>query len=187
MRALIVGVALAALAACAAPAYIEGHRIRAVEGPGAGPALRADDLHAGAPAWFSDWWEKYLRQARRGYAVLALDRNGLGGWYVYCAPGRCQSLANPWSRSVKDVYYKHHALQLCRAEVAAAHPGARPDCALYAIRSNIVWQGPLPWEGAGSLAASTGARPALGSTYQTDGDGLEIGLFGLNFIFGIDP
>ena len=63
--------------------------------------------------------------------------------------------------SREDVQYVHRALKLCRAGVAKAHPAARPACALYAIKDKIVWQGPLPWEGA---EGASERRVALGAT-----------------------
>ena len=106
MRAAIVSLlAAAALAACAAPTHIEGHAIRAVAGYADDQSALADGLHQGAPAWFEDWWRAYLRHARGGHAVLALDRNGRGGWYVYCATAGCHRLTHPFTRSVRDVHY----------------------------------------------------------------------------------
>ena len=152
--ALIVALAAAALAACTPPTHVEGHKIRAT-------AATADVLHEGAPAWFTEWWGDYLHRARGGHAVLALDRNGRGGWYVYCGTGGCHLLDDIWAGPIKDVHYEHRALKLCRAGVAKAHPAARPACALYAIKDKIVWRGPLPWEGA---EGATERRVALGAT-----------------------
>ena len=157
MRAAIIVLAVAALAACAPPTHIEGHKIRATAGA-------ADGLHAGAPAWFEAWWGDYLRHAAGGYAVLALDRNGQGGWYVYCATAGCHILDNPRTRSVKDVHYRYRALTRCREGIEKARPAARPDCALYAIRDRIIWQGPLPWEGVVDPPASHERRAAHGAS-----------------------
>ena len=165
MRAAVVGIlAAAALAACAAPTHIEGHAIRAVAGSAAGDAASAQRLHQGAPAWFEDWWRAYLRHARGGHAVLALDRNGRGGWYVYCATAGCHRLDHPFTRSVRDVHYTHRALERCRTRIGEADPAARPDCALYAIRNKIVWQGPLPWEGDRAPAATAKGGAAVGAS-----------------------
>ena len=117
--ALIVALAAGALAACTPPTHVDGHKIRAT-------AAAADALHEGAPAWFTAWWGDYLHRARGGHAVLALDRNGRGGWYVYCGTGGCHLLDDIWAGPIKDVHYEHRALKLCRAGVAKAHPAARP-------------------------------------------------------------
>ena len=162
--ALIVALAAAALAACAPPTHVEGHKIRAT-------AASAPALHQGAPAWFTDWWGNYLRRARGGYAVLALDRNGRGGWYVYCGTGGCHLLDHIRAGPIKDVQYEHRALRLCREGVAKVHPAARPSCALYAIENKIVWQGPLPWESAEGLPAR---RVALGASPDLVGPSLAL-------------
>ena len=163
-RAAIIALALAALAACTAPTHVESLQIRADAGSAGGQAALAQGLHAGAPAWFSPWWHDYLHRAQAGYAVLALDRNGRGGWYVYCATAGCHLLDHPWSRSIKDVYYKHRALERCRARIAHVHPAARPACALYAIRDKIVWQGRPPWAGDADGSAGADGRAAVGAT-----------------------
>ena len=151
LRATLIAVlALAVLAACAAPTQIDGHKIRA-------SAASADDLHQGAPAWFTALWGDYLRHARGGYAVLALDRNGQGGWYVHCATAGCHILDSIWVRSVRDVHYTYPALEHCRDGIAKTVPAIGPDCALYAIKDKIVWQGPLPWEDANARPE----RPAI--------------------------
>ena len=153
----IAVLAVAALAACTAPTHIEGQRIRAT-------ATTADALHAEAPAWFTAWWGDYLRHAQQGYAVLALERNGLGGWYVYCGTLGCHVLDSVSAQPIKDVHYRYPALQHCREEVAKAHPTARPDCAIYAIRDRIVWQGPPPWGGADEPAARAEHPALVGAT-----------------------
>ena len=155
--ALIAVLAAAALAACAPPTHVDGHKVRAT-------AASADALHAGAPAWFTAWWGDYLRRAQGGYAALALDRNGRGGWYVYCGTGGCHLLDHIRAGPIRDVQYEHRALRLCHERVAKVYPAARPECALYAIENKIVWQGPLPWEGADTPAprrAALGASPDL--------------------------
>ena len=164
IRAAVLALAAAALAACAAPTHIEGHAIRAVAGYADDQSALADGLHQGAPAWFGDWWRAYLRHARGGHAVLALDRNGRGGWYVYCATAGCHRLTHPFTRSVRDVHYTRRALERCRARVGEADPAARPDCALYAIRNRIVWQGPLPWEEGRAPAPSAQGGAAVGAS-----------------------
>ena len=163
-RAAIMVLAAAVLAACAAPTHVEGLKIRADAGSASGQAALAESLHAGAPGWFSAWWRDYLRHTQAGYAVLALDRNGQGGWYVYCATGGCHHLNHVRARSIKDVYYKHRALERCRERIAQVHPAARPDCALHAIRDKIVWQGPPPWAGDSHDPASADGRAAVGAT-----------------------
>ena len=163
--ALIVVLAAAVLAGCAAPTHIEGHRIRAT-------AASTDALHEGAPAWFTAWWGDYLDHARRGYAVLALDRNGQGGWYVFCGTTGCQVLDHVLVQSIRDVHYKFPALERCREGIGKAGPATAPDCAIYAIRDKIVWEGPLPWKNAGAPPARhtvVGATPDIsGPSFALD-------------------
>ena len=165
--ALIVVLAAAVLAACTAPTHIEGQRIRATAGS-------AESLHAEAPAWFAAWWGDYLRHARSGYAVLALDRNGRGGWYVYCGTLGCHVLDYVSARPIRDVHYRYPALERCRERIAKAHPAARPDCAIYAIGDKIVWQGPLPWEGAGGHSTHPEHRAAVGATPDIVGPSMAL-------------
>ena len=169
LRAALIGVlAVVALVACTPITHVEGHKIRAT-------AASADALHEGAPAWFGAWWGDYLRHARPGgYAVLALDRNGRGGWYVYCATGGCHVLDNPFARPVKDVHYTYRALERCREAVAEAHPADRPDCALYAIKDKIIWQGPLPWAGAEDATTRPTRRAAVGATPDLVGPNMAL-------------
>ena len=172
----MIVLAVAVLAACAAPTHIEGHRIRASAAPDAGQAMRAEELHAGAPAWFMEGWRAYLRHARAGYAMLALDRGGHGGWYVHCSTAGCHILNHSATRSIKDVHYKHRALALCRAQIREAHPAARPDCALYAIGNKIVWQGPLPWDEGGDAPTRAAGGAAIGASPDLAGVRLAFGL-----------
>ena len=165
--ALIVVLAAAVLAACSAPTHIEGQRIRAT-------AASAGALHAEAPAWFTAWWGDYLRHARQGHAVLALERNGLGGWYVYCGTLACHVLDHVSAQPIKDVHYRYPALEHCREEVAKANPTARPDCAVYAIRDKIVWEGPLPREGTDAQATRPEQRVAVGATPDIVGPSLAL-------------
>ena len=163
MRTVIVALVVSVLAACAAPTHIDGHKIRATAGSADDAAALAEGLHAGAPAWFTAWWQDYLRHAEGGHAHLALDRNGRGGWYVYCIGGACHLLDQAWTRQIRDVYYTYRARESCGARVGEAHPAARPDCALYAIDDKIVWEGPLPWEGEGDAAAGATRHAAVGA------------------------
>ena len=158
----IAVLAAALLAACAPPTHIEGHKIRAT-------AATAGDLHRGAPAWFTAWWGDYLRQERNGYAVLALDRNGQGGWYVFCGTTGCQVLDHVLVQSIRDVHYRFPALKRCREGIAKTAPATAPDCAIYAIKDRIVWQGPLPWEGAADPAAGSGRHVVVGATPDLSG------------------
>ena len=166
--ALIVALAAATLAACTPPTHVEGHKIRAT-------AATAAALHERAPAWFTVWWGDYLRYARPGgYAVLALDRNGQGGWYVYCGTLGCHVLDHAFARGVRDVHYKYRALERCREALARAHPAVHPDCALYAIKDKIVWQGPLPWEGTVALSTAPQRHVTVGATPDVIGPSLAL-------------
>ena len=75
--AIAIGVAMLT-AACASTGEIDGHRIRCTAAPPVEQPTFADDLHQNAPAWFIDWWRRYLDHADGRYAVLAVDRNGRG-------------------------------------------------------------------------------------------------------------
>lgn len=163
-RAAITALALAVLAACAASSQVVGPKSGADAGSAGGQAATVESLQAGAPAWFSPWWQDYLRRAQAGYAVLALDRNGRGGWYVYCGTDGCHHLDHVRARSITDVHYGYRALDYCRERIAQAHPGARPDCALFAIRDRIVWQGPPPWAGNSGEPATADGHAVVGAT-----------------------
>ena len=169
--ALIVVLAAAVLAACARPTHIEGHRIRAT-------AASADVLHAKAPAWFKAWWGDYLDHARQGYAVLALDSNGQGGWYVFCGTSGCRVLDNVLVQSIRDVHYRFPALKRCREAIAKAGPAAAPDCAIYAIRDKIVWQGPLPWERVDDPAVPSRRHTVVGATPDISGPSFALDMLG---------
>ena len=160
--ALIAALAAAVLAACSPATHVDGHKIRA-------GAAAADALHKGAPPWFTAWWGDYRRHARNGYAVLALDRNGQGGWYVYCGTIGCHVLDHVSVGAIRDVHYRYPALGHCREAVAKAIPAAAPDCAIYAIRDTIVWQGPLPWEGAEDAPVPSESPVAVGATADVAG------------------
>ena len=111
------------------------------------------------PAWFKEYWRGYLRQAEGGYAVLALDRNGRGAFYVYCGAGpACQTLNLGGAKTFSDVHYKHEALKRCHGQVRKQYPAVKPDCAIYAIKNKIVWQGKLPWERGSETSASPAPR-----------------------------
>ena len=142
----LIGVALLA-AACTTTGEVEGHRVRGTAEPPTQVTV-ATNLHADAPQWFKDRWQRYLELWDGSYAVLAADRNGRGTGYVYCDPGAgglCDS-HHRWSAAFKDVYYKRGALKYCVQDVRNNFPAFKPDCALYAIGDKIVWKGPLPWE-----------------------------------------
>ena len=166
--AMVALLAAALLAACDAPTHVDGHRIVASAGPGADDAERVRAQHEGAPPWFTDMWDDYLRHVRDGYAVLALEHTGLGGWYVHCATVGCHLIRSPWSRGIRDIDYTRRARELCRTRIAEARLAARPRCALYAMGYNIVWEGPLPWERrAGSPAP--GAPAVVGASSDIAG------------------
>ena len=104
------------------------------------------NLHAGAPQWFRDGWRRYLNDADGRYAVLAVDRNARGWGYVYCRGAGCHQLEGARNRSWKDVEYTNRALESCRENVREYSLAHRPECAIYAIKDKIVWEGPMPWE-----------------------------------------
>ena len=114
-------------------------------------ATSNNDPNVGPPQWFKDFWREYLGHAESAYAVMAVDRNLCGAQYRYCAGSGCGQMLNPsMHRSFKDVHYKHWTLSQCR-EVARKHcPDKKPECAMYAIRDKIVWEGPMPWQVAGA-------------------------------------
>lgn len=117
-------------------------------------AQHAEQLHAGAPAWFRNYWREYLEDAV-GYAVMAIDRRGRGASYYYCTSGDCHNAALPQVKSFLDVHYTHAALNQCREQVRQNHPLEKPDCAVYAVKDKIVWKGALPWE----AGRATRAKP----------------------------
>ena len=161
--AAVVLLAAAVVAACEAPTHVDGHEIVASAAPGGGDAERVRAQHEGAPPWFTAMWDAYLRHVRDGYAVLALDRNGLGGWSVHCVTAGCHLIRSPWSRGIRDIDFARRARTLCRREIAEAYPAARPRCALYAMGYKIVWEGPLPWEAGGDPSAH-GTRAVVGTS-----------------------
>ena len=138
--AIVIGMALLATA-CASTGEVDGHRIRGTAAPPVEQATVANDLHAGAPAWLKDGWRQYLDHADGRYAVLAMDKNARGWGYIYCpAAGDCNSTIS--FRRLNE----QKALENCRETVRANYPAFRPDCAIYAIKDKIVWQGKFPWE-----------------------------------------
>lgn len=146
MKTMIaIGVAML-VAACVSTGEIDGHRIRGTAAPPVEQPMVANDLHQDAPAWFIDGWHRYLDDADGRYAVLAVDRNGRGWGYVYCASGGCQTLDGAQNKSWKDLKYHHGALDFCRKNVRENFPAYKPNCAIYAIKDKIVWEGRFPWE-----------------------------------------
>ena len=141
----IIGVALLATA-CVSTGEIDGHRIRGTAEPTVRLLTTADGLQAHAPQWFKDGWVRYLGDAQGRYAVLAVDRNGIGWGYVYCQSIGCHLLEGAQNKSWKDLRYKSKALELCRKNVREYYPARRPECEIYAIKDKIVWEGALPWE-----------------------------------------
>ena len=134
---------------------------------------RADQLHRNAPAWFKNYWQQYLGDAA-GYAVMAVDRKGRGAAYYYCSDAGCHNLVGAGQhRSWKDVNYKHAALKRCRGHVRQNHPTEKPDCAVYAVRDTIVWEGPVPWE-QGYTDPSANRDPIAFTDGAHGEDGLEI-------------
>ena len=103
-----------------------------------------------------------------------LDRNGQGGWYVYCGTLGCHVLDYVSAQPIRDVHYTYPALERCREEIVKAVPSTAPGCAIYAIRDRIVWQGPLPWEGAGELRASSQSKAVVGATPDVVGPSMAL-------------
>ena len=153
MRSPIFAAALAAaamlvLASCVSSNTIEGHQVRGTAEVPAKQTVKTD-LHASAPQWFKDHWQRYLRDADGNYAVFAADRNGRGTGYIYCAPGygiRCSGSGAGWTSAFKDTEYKYPAVRRCEQIVRRDFPALKPDCAIYAIKDTIVWKGRMPWE-----------------------------------------
>ena len=147
MRVVFVTLGAVLLTACASTAQIDGYEIR-----GTPSLLRtvtdANDLHKDAPAWLQEYWRQYLADAEGRYAVMAMDRNGLGASYVYCAGSSagCHFLEGAAGMSDREVHYKHGTLKHCRRHVREEHPTAKPDCDIYAIKDKIVWRGKFPWK-----------------------------------------
>ena len=100
------------------------------------------DLHHNAPRAFKKWWSNYLDTTQGRYAVFAVDRNMRGAGFVYCQDHQCQSSPMAW----KMAKFNHGAVKNCRRYVREFNPAHRPDCAIYAIKDKIVWEGPMPWE-----------------------------------------
>ena len=105
----------------------------------------AGGLHKHAPPWFKETWRQYRERADT-YGVLYLDRHGRGAGYVWCLGGAaCQGLIGSQYQSFKAVYYQNRAQKFCKNQVRESFPAAKPNCALYAIRDRIVWEGDFPW------------------------------------------
>ena len=95
---------------------------------------------------FEGLWNRYLSAAGGQYAVLAVDRNMRGAGGAYCTGGGCHNIHLPQVRSAVEYEFKGGALNLCRQHVRQQFPAEKPDCAIYAIKDKIVWEGPKPWE-----------------------------------------
>lgn len=169
MRMAAIVLSTAVLAACTTPTQIEGHKIRATAEPVVETVAVTDGLHENAPAWFKEWWRSYLSHAEGSYAVLALDRNGRGGHYIYCSGGGCHNFNQVWARSYSDVHYKHEAIEKCSERVREQYPAVRPDCAIYAIKNKVVWQGKLPWESGHVSSATRTNYKANSATQESSG------------------
>ena len=105
---------------------------------------RAGEIHRSAPAAFVDIWHQYLNDADGRYGIFAIDRNLRGsGWY-YCTSG-CQALFGNQSRSIKSLW-AHRAREQCEKSVRRQFPSVRPQCAIYAIKDEVVWPHPIPWQ-----------------------------------------
>ena len=164
MRTVLIVLVAIVLAACGATTKIDGHKIRATASSVVERDVVTDGLHERAPAWFKEYWRGFLRRAEGGYAVMALDRNGRGAHYVFCAgSGECSRLNTATARSWADVHYKHGSLKGCRAQVREEFPTAKPDCAIYAINNKIVWQGVLPWERQASSSVTRAVQEQYGA------------------------
>ncbi|MDE0387446.1 MAG: hypothetical protein OXI75_01995 [Rhodospirillales bacterium] len=89
-------------------------------------------------------------------------------------PRSRQSVCPTGQRRPLDVHYTYRALERCREAVAEAHPADRPDCALYAIKDKIIWQGPLPWAGAEDATTRPAHRVAVGATPDLVGPNMAL-------------
>lgn len=139
MKAALIGLVLLA-AACATTGEIDGHRIRGTAAPIEQQTV-ANDLHQNAPQWFKDWWARYLEVTQGHYGIFAVDRQAKGSSILFCGGGT--SCNNTYSIRLTN---ERRALDLCRRNVRENHPAMKPDCAIYAIKDKIVWQGKMPWK-----------------------------------------
>ena len=105
---------------------------------------RADRLHRNAPAWFKGHWENYLHKTAGHFGVLALDKHGRGSHFTYCT-SHCHGFTAGTFSTEKNLW-AIQTVQRCNKLVRENHPGVKPECAVYAVKSEIVWEHPLPWE-----------------------------------------
>ena len=129
---VLAAVAMLMLAACVTTqeAYERMHQVAQV--------------HEGAPQWFKGYWQKYLQDARGQYAVLALDRNMNGTGWVYCSHS-CIGFDSS-NRSSRARYWEAKAIGLCEEQARRSSPMTIPNCAIYAVKDEIVWEHSLPWK-----------------------------------------
>ena len=106
-------------------------------------AERVEQVHENAPQRFVGFWERYLTQARGRYGILALDRNGNGAGWIYCSQG-CQVLFGEQGQAIKSAW-AWKATNQCDEAARKHSPSTKPDCEVYAIRDEIVWERPFPW------------------------------------------
>ena len=87
--------------------------------------------------------ERYLTQAQGRYGIMALDRNGNGVAWKYCA-GYCQVLTGNQNNAIKS-QWALQAIASCEEAARRHDPTVKPDCDVYAIKDEIVWKHAFPW------------------------------------------
>lgn len=118
--------------------------------------VRIDEIHAGAPEFVRLNWDLYLTQAQGRYGILALDEKVRGMGWIYCV-GACHRLLGDQNPGFKAGWMAR-ALEQCQKVVRRDFPAEKPDCAIYAIRDQIVWEGALPWEKSPPITFTPEAR-----------------------------
>ena len=104
---------------------------------------RIDQVHENAPRKFVGAWQRYLTQAQGRYGILALDRNFNGMGWLYCVQS-CDALFGEQNKALKSAW-AWKAINQCETAARQHAPATKPDCEIYALRDEIVWQPPFPW------------------------------------------
>ena len=99
-------------------------------------ADRNASFHANAPAVFKLGWDRYQTQTQGRFGIFALDKRARGMGWVYCVQA-CGLLLDSQNQAVKSLWAQQ-ALGQCGEAVQKNHASKRPDCAIYAIRDEVV-------------------------------------------------